>query len=154
MFSYENGVAVAFILWAFSVVRLVVMVNSQMEKNLNKVGKRLSWLTLTPKPMQQASSGRWWKSALKFLVIAALGVPFVFFSWLYVLVALVLAYFLWEKSSGKPDSVRELQWKMKNLDMSFDDIIKASMKATSTDPDMFDQVKAEMLEQMEMNRAS
>jgi hypothetical protein len=152
MFSYEFGIAVAFIVWIFSLVRLLVMINSQMEKNLNKIGLRLSWLTLAPKPMHMESRRRpFWKNVLKFLLITLVGAPFIFLSWVYVLFVLGAMFFVWEKNAGKPEVVRQYQWKMKNIDMTFDDIIRASMKASDTDPSKFEEVRQSILDEIAEN---
>jgi len=154
MFSYDDGVAVALTLWIFSLIRLVVMINSQMEKNLNKIGLRLSWLTLTSKPAHMGTRRPIWKNTLKFLFILVLGAPFIFLSWAYVVFVMVLAYFVWEKNSGKPDVIKEFQWKMKNMDLPFDEVIKATMKVSNTDPSNFEEVREATLREMAENSAT
>lgn len=43
-----------------------------------------------------------------------------------------------------PQSYKEFQWKLKNLDMSFDEIIKEMMLATNQDMSKLEDVKEEI----------
>ena len=58
MFSYEAGVGIALLLWAYNAIMLIVNVNSQFERNLNRIGQRLSWLTFAPKAMESEDQTR------------------------------------------------------------------------------------------------
>lgn len=42
--DYESGVLIAFLLWALNAVMVIINVNSQFERNIHKIGMRLSWL--------------------------------------------------------------------------------------------------------------
>lgn len=44
MFDYETGLLFAFLLWLYNVITSIVMINSRFERNMNKIGQRLSWL--------------------------------------------------------------------------------------------------------------
>jgi hypothetical protein len=117
-----------------------------MERNLNRIGQRLSWLTLTPKAIEPGeSSHSLTRKILRFLLIFGLGLPFVLASWLYV--ALVVGTVIYRKSkdAGAPQAVREFRWKLKNTEMTFDQLIKELMKASDQDPTSFETVKAEIL---------
>lgn len=51
MFDYETGLLFAFLLWLYNVITSIIMINSRFERNMNKIGQRLSWLSMTMKPM-------------------------------------------------------------------------------------------------------
>lgn len=119
MFDYETGLAIALLLWLASAVILTISINSRMNRNFNKVGQRLSWLTLTPKPISASDERRSpLSSVLKFLLVVGLGLPFVLLSWVYV--AFFVGTFMYRrtKDSGAPQVVREFRWKLKNVDMT------------------------------------
>ena len=119
MFTYEVGVAIAFLLWAYNAVMLIVSVNSLLERNLNKIGQRLSWLTLMPKEMEPEDLKRsTLAKVLKYLFIVGIGLPFVLTSWLYILLAVAGMLYRWSKDSGAPQAVREMRWKLRNLDLT------------------------------------
>ena len=85
MFDYENGLLFAFLLWLAYAVLLVISINSRLERNLNRMGQRLSWFTLTPKQMDVDDQSRSTLSkVLKYLFIVGISFPFIFLSWVYV----------------------------------------------------------------------
>lgn len=70
MFSYESGLLIAFLLFIYGTANVFVQLNSRMERNLNKVGMRLSWLSLNPKEMtSDTDNPPFTKKLLKFLAI-------------------------------------------------------------------------------------
>jgi ABC-type multidrug transport system fused ATPase/permease subunit len=152
MFSYEVGLVFAFLLWLFGAINLLISINSTMERNLNRIGQRLSWLTLRPKPMEESDtraslSGK----IMKFLFINAFGLMFVLFSWGYV--ALFVGQFIYNhsKDAGAPQAVRELRWRMKNTEMTLDQIIKELMKIQGEDPSSFETFKDNYIRAMQEN---
>lgn len=145
MFSYEGGIAVGFLLWLLSAILLLVSINSRFERNLNKVGQRLSWLTQTPKEMSADDKNQaTFSKIIKFLFIVGIGLSFVLFSWLHV--AMIIGTFIYQRArdSGAPQAVREFRWKLKNIDMSFDQIVKELMKISDQDASTFETVRDEL----------
>lgn len=127
---YETGVGLAFLLWCVAQVRLLVAVNSQLERNLRKVGMRHSWLTLTAR----ASSKDDWPvsfggKALKFALLAAVGLMGVLFSWLSVIAFVCQFLYARAKDSGAPEEVRELRWRLRNQEMTKEQIAEAFARA-------------------------
>lgn len=150
MFTYETGVVVALLLWLYNAVMIVVSVNSQFERNLNRIGQRLSWLTLTPKPMEQEDQGRSaWSKALRYLLIVGIGLPFILLSWLNVALAAAIMIYRYSKDRGAPQAIRELRWRMRNVDMPFDQLVKELMKASDADPSKFDEFRANLVRELE-----
>ena len=149
MFSYETGLLLAFLLWLWLTVSAIMTINSRMNRNLNRIGQRLSWLTMTPKPMsaEEVNHGSL-RKIMKFLLLYGTGLPFVFTSWLYVLYVLGLLLYRKSKDSGAPQAVRELRWKLRNTEMNFDQLVKEMMKVSDQDPANFEQVKADLLRQL------
>lgn len=129
MFNYEIGVLVAFTLFLYGTVNMLVHINSKMEKNLNKVGMRLSWLSLTPKEMTSATDNPLlWKSTLKFFVNSAFGLALVALSWLQVALFIGGMIYRLNKDAGAPEYIREYRWKLRNIDMSFNTMTKEMFK--------------------------
>jgi hypothetical protein len=143
--TYENGLVVALLLWLFNAIMIVVSVNSQMNRNLNKIGQRLSWVTFRSKTMERYDLRRpWWKSLLKYLLIVGFNLVFTLASWLYVAGAVVMYIYAKSKDSGAPEAIRAYRWKLKNIDMSFDDMIREAMKLSEKNPEEFEQFRKDM----------
>ena len=150
MFDYETGIFVAFLLWLYNAVRVVVSVNSRLERNLNQMGQRLSWVTLTPKAMEPGDLSRSTTSKiLKYLLVVGIGLPFVLLSWLNVGLAIATILYRRAKDSGAPQAVREFRWKLRNTDLTFDQLVRESMKAVEADPSKFEEFRAAMVTELE-----
>lgn len=143
--TYENGVGVALLLWFFNAIMIVVNVNSQMNRNLKKVGQRLSWLSLTVKLLDRDDLSRpWWKSLLKYLLIVGLNLVFTLASWLYVAGVAVMYVYGKSKDAGAPEAIRAYRWKLKNVEMSFDDMAREIMKLSDKPPEEFEQFREDL----------
>jgi len=120
---YEIGCSLAFLIWAGSLVWVVISLNSQMERNLNKAGFRLSWLTLRPKQMGNNHYKRsTFMKVGKFILIATPGFVGIFFSWLYVAFFIVEILYSRFKDAGAPQEIREFRWRMRNENLTFDEV--------------------------------
>ena len=138
---YETGVAVAFLIWLLGLVLLVVQINSTLEQNLHKVGQRISWFFGQPKPASAAYiKGSFLRKVGKFLLIAAVTLPFVLLSWLQVIMFLGQRIYMWSKDRGAPQAIQEFRWKLRNIDMPLDQLVREMMKAAGQPDDMFDEV--------------
>ena len=147
---YESGLAVAFILWFIGNINLLISINSRFEKNLNKIGQRLSWLTLMPVPMKMADVKM--TNVLKiftFSLIALIGFFLILLSWMFV--ALYVGSFVYKKMKdiGAPKTVKEFRWKLRNTDMTFDQIVKEVMKVTDQDPVCFESFRNDLINDLE-----
>lgn len=150
MFDYEAGIFFAFLLWLFNAIMIVVSVNSRLEHNLNRIGQRLSWFTLTPKPMDPEDLSRSTVSkVLRYLLIVGISLPFVLFSWLNVALAIATIIYRRAKDSGAPQAVREFRWKMKNADLTFDQLVKEMMKISEDDPSKFEEFRTTIVNELE-----
>lgn len=149
MFDYENGLFVAFLFYLFDQVRLVVMKNSIYEKNLNKLGQRLSWASLAPKPIYYPPDKNtiYWNIG-KFILLQIIGIASIFLSWINVgLRAAMFIYYL-AKNAGMPQNIKEFIWKLKNIDMTFDQLLTESMKVNGLDPADFEEYKQTILNEL------
>jgi len=150
VFDYETGLLLAFLLWLYNAVAIVVSVNSRLERNLNRMGQRLSWLTLMPKPMDVEDRSRSTLSKVfRYLFIVGIGLPFVLLSWLYVVLAAGGIIYKRTKDFGAPQVVREFRWKMKNTDLTFDRLIKELMKVSEEDPSNFAEFRGKIVRELE-----
>lgn len=149
MFDYGTGVAVAFLFWLLNVFLSLVAINSRLERNMNKVGQQYSWLTMTMRPMSEDDEKRsTLMKIVKFTLLQLIGLVWCLTSWLSVAMVAGQYIYRWSKDSGAPQSVKEYRWKMKNMDMSFDQILKEMMKLTDMDPTGFDNFKRETIEEL------
>lgn len=150
MFDYETGIFFAFFLWLYNAVMIVVSVNSRLERNLNRMGQRLSWFALTPKPMEPDDLSRSTTSKiLRYLLVVGIGLPFILLSWLNVGLAVATILYRRAKDSGAPQAVREFRWKLRNTDLTFDQLVRESMKAADEDPSKFEEFRASMIAELE-----
>lgn len=135
-FSYETGVFIAAIIWFCQTVFLLVVINSRINKNLKRVGMRLSWVSLKPKAMtkKEMQGSKVWP-AFKFLLICGLGMAGIVAGWISVVLTTCLFLYVRWLSLGMPVAMREYWWKMKNLDMDSDRIISEMMKSQGIDPE-------------------
>lgn len=150
MFDYETGIFVALLFWLYHAVMIVVSANSRLERNLNRMGQRLSWLTLTPKPMEPNDLSRSFiAKVFRYLLVVGIGLPFVLLSWVNVAIAVATILYRRTKDSGAPQAVRELRWKLRNTDLTFDQLVRESMKVTDEDPSKFEEFRASMINELE-----
>lgn len=150
MFDYETGIFFAFLLWLYNAIMIVVSVNSRLERNLNRIGQRLSWLTLTPKPMDSDDLSRSTVSKiLRYLLIVGISLPFILLSWLNVALAIATIIYRRAKDSGAPQAVREFRWKMKNADLTFDQLAKEMMKISEDDSSKFEEFRTTIVNELE-----
>ena len=147
MFSYENGLILSFFLYLYQMIALLMLINSTAEKNLNKVGEAYSWLTLKPVLMSKYDFDRSiYKCIGKFLVIAIWQGLFIFLSWLNIFLFVCLTMYKISQDYGAPKEVKEFRWKLKNQNMTFDEIILEMIKVKGLDKEDFEQLKSEMIE--------
>ena len=144
--NWETGVGIAFLMWLWNSVMVILHANSRLDANLRKIGLRISWLTFAPKELSPKARDRpFWKNALKYALFVGLGLPLVLLSWLYVAMSVGMLIWSWSKNQGAPQTVREYRWKMRNVDMDLDDLVRESMKAKGTPPEDFERAKADTL---------
>lgn len=153
---YETGVAVAFLLWAVGMVVLIASLHSTYERNLNKIGMRLSWAKMAPKEMSSDDLNQSWILKLtKATSVLGLGLVGALLSWITVVAQVGSFLYARVKDSGAPQAVKDYRWKMKNMDMSFDQIVVEIMKVTDQSPESFrevrDQMRQELLERGVIN---
>ena len=147
--DYEAGVGIAFLLWLFYAGSCVVRANSLFARNLAKLGMRISYLDLKPKPMTTADVhrspvGHFLRGSLVVLV----ALPFVLASWLYVLWFAGAFIFARSKDAGAPTAVREWRWRMKNVDMSFDDAVAELLKLNATPSEKIPEARAALIDEL------
>ena len=125
MFTYENGVLLAFLLFLYGTLNVLIKINSTMEKNLNKVGMRISWLTLNPKDMTSATDNpSFLYKFLKFVGISLFGLALVLLSWIQVFGFIGLYLYRLNQDYGAPTYIKNYRWNLRNIDMSFDMVAK------------------------------
>jgi hypothetical protein len=129
MFDYESGCLIAFLIFVYGNFNVLVQTNSRMEKNFNKVGMRLSWLTLSPEEMTSSTDNPTFiRKLFKFSIIVFVGLFFVLLSWVQVLLFIAGYFYKASKDAGAPSYVKEYRWKLKNVDMTFDVIAREMFK--------------------------
>jgi len=127
--DYETGVGAAVLCWLFYAASLLVRINSQTQRNLKKVGMRLSWVSNKADAWtgEDEKKSIWW-SIGKYAVCIAIQVPFLLLSWIYAAYSVgSILWHLW-KDLGAPQSVKEYRWKMRNRDMDFVEVVREMWK--------------------------
>jgi len=145
---YELGLLVALLIWLYSSVAILLRVNSQFERNLNKIGQRLSWTTGKIVHLDSAKQ-TFWRKFCKYLLIVFTGLVFVLLSWGYVAMAVMSFMYIFSKDIGVPQSVKEFRWKLRNRNLSFDDIVKETMLAAGQPLHNFEDAKGAILSDLE-----
>lgn len=152
MFTYENGLLLAFFIWVFGVIRVVILSNSRAQKNLKLIGKRMSYNLGVIVDYDYKKEPVYWV-VLKFIFLhVLLSLPFVFLSWVYVIYVLGIYSYVFLKDIGAPQSIKEFRWKLRNTDMTFDQIIKEVMKISDQNPEDFEKVRDEIKEEVRLKR--
>lgn len=146
---YELGVSIAFLLWCWQMVMIIVRANSQLERNLNRVGMRISWWTGQPVQAEPKELYRpFWRSVLSFLLVAIVGLISILLSWLHIVLVVGLAAYAWSKDSGAPSAVKEFRWRLKNRELSIDEYVRGAMSAQDVPPEQFDQQRIALVEML------
>lgn len=149
MFDYETGLLFAFLLWLYNVITSIIMINSRFERNMNKIGQRLSWLSMTMKPMDTDDEKRSaLMSFLKFSFLQLIGLLFALTSWLSVAMTLGQIIYRKSKDSGVPQNIKEFRWKMKNMDMTFDQVVRESFKLNEDPNTSYEDFKQAAINEM------
>ena len=126
MSDYELGVFWAAIIWLLETSRLFLSLNSQLNRNLRKVGCRVRWAGGQPRMMEQDEINPTRnKVIIKSSLYLLWGLISIALSWLFVIYSMVR----WVKSFysynfGAPEVIKIQRFKMNNIDMSFDEILK------------------------------
>lgn len=148
---YETGLGVALLWWLWSSINLLVSINSRTQRNLRRVGMRLSMVSLESRQMSEADWNRSWiGSTFRFLLVTGVGLALTLLSWVYVFCAAATFVYRLQKRSGRPAAVREFEWKLRNLDLSFDQIAKEMYALHSTiglEQPEFEEFKADLWQQ-------
>ena len=81
----------------------------------------------------------------KFIFIVVWQGLFVFLSWINVFINVVAIIYRLSKDNGVPREVKEFRWKLRNRDLTFDEIVKEIIKVRGLDESNFEQIKQEMI---------
>lgn len=142
---YEMGVTIAFLLWLYGCVSTVIRRNSLLENNLNKIGKKTSLLGSDIVDIRYPKDSMS-KAILKHVAVMVVSLILIVFSWLYVAVSLFTIFYSFKKDLGVPQAIKEYRWKLRNVDMSFDEIIKAIVKLEGLDDSEYPRVRQEWID--------
>ncbi|HDU8426439.1 TPA: hypothetical protein RG034_001810 [Acinetobacter baumannii] len=150
MFTYENGVVIGFVLWIITLIRTLFLINSKTQSNLRKVGKRLSLLGGV-KDIEYRKKDKW-NLILKFIFIVVLPLGLIFLSWVYVIPTIVYYLYQFYQDFSAPQKVKDFRWKLKNLDLHQDQLIRWLMELTDQNPEDFEKIKKEINEDIERRK--
>ena len=124
----------------------IALVNSQLNKNLKKIGMRIGWLDGNPKPMTPADQQiTFFKVTIKVTVFVLLGLISLLLSWVLVAMYVVMMTWKFAKDSGVPEAVKNYRWVMRNKNMSRDEVLAEVMKLEGLPIENFDTYKQELL---------
>lgn len=154
MFSYESGVFIALCLWVFSLVSLIIKLNSLLNKNLNKIGLRISWTTQTPVPIDGFDDKNKALKLFLFILLTLCGLAYVITSWLYVVLFLLTLLYAKSKDYGAPEKIKNYRWMLKNVDMPVEKILQEIYNLDEHNDISFSEFKEQSLKEIEERRSS
>lgn len=144
--TYENGVLIAFLLASYSTVMTVVALNSTLNRNLHRIGERLSWTNLQARVMTDDDVNQsFLYKAFKFALLTTVNFAFTLLSWLYVLFWIGQFLYQKQKDSGVPQNIKEFRWKIRNVDMTFDQLVVELAKANGIAEQDFEEYKENLI---------
>lgn len=149
MFSYESGLFVALCLWVFSIGSLIVKLNSLLNKNLNKIGLRISWTTQTAVPSYGVDEKSKTLKTFLFLLFSLFGLAFVITSWLYVGLSLAMYLYAKSKDYGAPEKIKNYRWMLKNVDMPVEKLLQTIYDLNEHNDTNFEEFKELSLKEIE-----
>lgn len=122
---YLIGYVVAFTIALTSLLINMFAGFTTLSENLRQVGLRISWAHGHPKPMEKDDLNRPpWYFFLKFcLAVLGLGLG-ALFSWLNVIFIPIQVLIAFIKSFGVPRDVRDARWRLKNVPLDFDGVVR------------------------------
>lgn len=104
---------------------------------------------MTMKPMDTDDEKRSsLMSFLKFSFLQLIGLLFVLTSWLSVAMTLGQIIYRKSKDSGVPQNIKEFRWKMKNMDMMFDQVVTESFKLNEDPNTSYEDFKQAAINEM------
>lgn len=116
---YETGALFAFLICVYHTILIITACNSLHARNLAKIGMRISWTTGTvveDKPFA-------FRGPLTIVWMLFNYIIMILFSWITVVTWTIRLIIRMSQDSGAPNAVKELRWKMKNVDMTKEEII-------------------------------
>lgn len=150
--SYEDGIFWAFLIWCFYTINLIIKLNSTANENLQKVGLRLSWLTLQPVEITaRYQNMHALLRGLLFFALLLFGLVLTLLSWLYVALVLGETLYRWQKDLGAPEEVKSVRWRLRNVEMNFDEVVELLMKLSGRPENEADACKTEIRERLNRN---
>lgn len=150
MFTYEGGLLIGLILWIIYLFRTVILFNSRTQKNLFKVGKRVSLLGGI-KDIDYKNESFFYKT-LKFFFIAIFPIFLVLLSWLYVIPSIIYYIYVFYQDFSAPQKVKDFRWKLKNVDLTQDQIVRGLIEISDQDANDFEKIKKEINEDIERRK--
>ena len=132
---YYWGIWISCFYWLYQSIFLIIMINSQLEKNLNKVYQRVSWFTRSIKPIQSLDeiNPPLFKSIFKYLFLVLFNFCLIFLSWFYLFYLFINTMFNRYKQEGEPEVMKTFRWRMRNSDLTYDQIMEELYKIELTD---------------------
>lgn len=146
MFTYENGFAIALLMWAWSFISIIIKSNSLFSKNLKKLGKKISWFDLSIADITYNDAKITRTKRVMFFIFwwVILPLPFTLTSWVYVFIVSAMFIYRITKDFGAPADVKGFRWKLRNIDMGFDQLVKELMIISNQDLSELEKVKQEI----------
>ncbi|CAN5416625.1 hypothetical protein BH10BDE1_BH10BDE1_27900 [soil metagenome] len=143
--SYESGIVVAGLIKVYQIFMLAMILNSTRHRNLRRIGLRLSWMTSGLKPM---TSNDYKPQAgfllFKIFAIVAYSLLNMMFSWVFVFYFACLTAYQLSKNAGMPQNLKEMLWKLNNVDMSKAQVIEAFAAVENFTPEKLQQLRDEV----------
>lgn len=147
---YESRVFVALVIAFIRFIFAFLTINSIISSNYALIGMRLSYLTLSPKQLTKAFQNQ--NLILKILKFSTIWIIIplilIFLSWLYVVYLLAIHLYHFSQFWGMPNDVKEFKWKIRNLELSFDQMAELTYIYSKPKDTTFEEFKSSIVENM------
>ena len=128
---YELGLLIALAMWLFGQALLIASLNSTFATNVQRLGMRISWSTLRPRPAERPDhTGLTIGKFFKWFLLAVAGLLWALTSWLAVVSFVGLVLYNISQAVGMPQALKEWKWRMKNQLLSQADLVTGTLQAS------------------------
>ncbi|TVO39056.1 hypothetical protein [Vibrio algivorus] len=147
---YILGVLISFMFWCYdlcSAVFLNKLRNQTFILNLNKIGKTMCPVTCTIEARSSEITGL--PKATMIIFSSLIGLLAIPFSWFHVAFVLIRRFNRNSKRKALPQNVRDAVWRLHNMDMNLEDVIKAMATIKSGgDLSNFEEIREEIIDDL------
>jgi hypothetical protein len=143
---YLYGLCASVLIWAANVAKLLYRPKSLRERNLHRIGLRTSRVSTQLKFLYGSDLSQSRSITLAIFWAIVLGEMLLLLgSWLYVAWWAAWRVRTFANDYSPPREVMDYRWKLRNMDMPFDQHVRESIKANGGDLSKFAEIHSDTL---------